>query len=842
MKIILLDSNSLINRAYFALSHGTPLTNKKGQPTGAIHGFFAMLLKLIEEEAPTHIGAAFDVHAPTFRHALYTPYKGTRKPMPEDLVPQFPEIKKLLKLMDVAVLEKEGFEADDILGTLANKFDAETIIVTGDRDCLQLVSDTTKVYLTVMGISKVEKYDLARLAEEGFTPESFLDYKALRGDCSDNIPGIPGIGEKTAKTLLDIYKTLDKVLDSANEMKGALAEKIASGREIALLSKQLATINRSVPLDCGLDTLAFKPKFSEEFLSALAELELAAVYRKATALAETKKDFEVKPIAADYETVELETITEALDALRPMKEVGLLLSDAIRFASSENREYVLTPAADLFGGPDFDSAAAAVLGALNGKKTYVYDLKKLLKQAGAGFGEGCFDVMVAAHLDSGSRAMKTAADALFGYGFKESAAHLFSLGKKLEASLVEKRLWDAYKNIEFPLIFVLKDMEAGGFAVEKGTLLELDKKYTEELTALTEEIYRDAGQSFNINSPKQMGEILFDKLDLRRGKKTKSGYSVDADILEKLSGEHPIIDKILRYRRIMKLKSTYIDGLVKLIGKDGRIRTVFNQCVTSTGRLSSTEPNLQNIPVRTAEGRELRRAFTAAPGGVLISADYSQIELRLLAHFSGDSELIKAYRQNDDIHTLTASEIFGVGLENVTPEMRSNAKAVNFGIIYGISAFGLASNISIPTYIAREFIEKYFMTYPKVKEYMDGNVAYARENGYIRSLSGRIRDIPELRADNHNVRAFGERIAMNMPLQGTAADLIKIAMIKVHKRLANMKSKLILQVHDELIVDAAPEEAEEVKSILKEEMENAAELSVPLIVNIGAGKNWFDAK
>lgn len=851
MKLILLDSNSLAYRAHYAMSAtGKVLANREGVPTGAVHGFFTMLLKLIADEKPTHIAAAFDVHAPTFRHSVYAPYKGTRKPMPEELVVQMPIIKELLGLMNVPVLEMEGFEADDILGTLARRFDKPTVIVTGDKDSFQLIDDTTTVFFTRQGMSNIDKYTPEFLLEkEGLTPRQFLDYKALRGDVSDNIPGIAGIGEKTAKVLLDKYGTLEAVLSAKDELNGALAEKIGGGREAALLSKQLATIVTDVPIFADEKSLRFQMNFSEELFSRLAELELTAVSKKLQTMQRESSPFDDEcgivaepPVVFSVATEDIDSLEKVAAVLSGAEKVGLYLSDKVSFSVDGATEYVIAVADDLFG-IDYSDALKSVLDGARGKTLCVYDVKSLLSRLDVGSVENSFDLMLAAHLDSGSRPMKGAADCLASYGYSENACGVFLLSEKLRTGLSDKGMSALYSDTEFPLIRVLAQMEKSGFTVSRAVLSELSAKYSDELSSLTETIYSYAGGAFNVNSGKQLGEILFEKLGLRHGKKNKTGtYSVDVGVLEKLADESPIIAPILRYRTIFKLKSTYADGLQTLIKGDGKIHTVFNQCVTATGRLSSTEPNLQNIPTRTAEGREIRRAFSASKGRILISADYSQIELRLLAHFSGDGELIRAYTENADIHALTASQIYNIPIELVTPEMRSSAKAVNFGIIYGISAFGLAENTSLPRYVAKEFIERYFQTYPAVKKYMDGCVSFAVEHGYVTSWLGRRRSVPELMSSNHNVRSFGERVAMNMPLQGTAADVVKRAMLGVSKRLSNMKSDLILQVHDELIVDAVQDEADEVEEILRTEMENAGKFAVPLSVNVGRGEDWYSAK
>ncbi|MDR2634842.1 MAG: DNA polymerase I [Clostridiales bacterium] len=851
MKLLLLDSNSLVNRAFYALGTSSSLTTKDGLPTGAILGFMNMLLKLIEEEKPTHIAAAFDLRGPLFRHDIAPNYKGTRKPMPDELGLQIEPLKELLTEMGVTVLSLRRYEADDIIGTvagIAERGGADVVIVTGDRDCLQLISDKTNVFLTKTGVRDLKKYGREELKADGFTPESFLDYKALAGDSSDNIPGISGIGEKTAKELLAEFGTLENILVSYERLSGAKRVKIENGRESALLSKRLATIVRDVPIAVDFDRLAFKGTYGGEFLAALRKLELTGVIKRLKLAPERAKvedesaGFIPETPTRDTETV---TVSKAGDLARIIaggETVSFIIDGEIRFALDPAREYVVDVNRDLFGeGMDYDEAVSEFLNAVSGKFIIAFDVKSFMHKGGERAADGgFFDCMLAAHLAGGSRPVRDLAPVLNSYGLSKSAANLFVLKERLESELKKQGLTEVFSDLETPLVRVLYNMEKRGFRADIAVLKELGEKYETELNSLTAEISDLAGVVFNINSPKQLGEILFDKLKLPHGKKNKTGgYSVDSDILEDLVGLHPVVAAVLRYRKLSKLKSTYADGLAKLIAADGKIHTSFKQCITSTGRLSSTEPNLQNIPTRNAESKEIRRAFTASEGRILISADYSQIELRLLAHFSGDAALIAAYNKNDDIHALTASEIFGVPLCNVTPEMRKNAKAVNFGIIYGISAFGLSEGISIPVYKAKEFIERYFITYPCVREFMNSNIEFAKKHGYVKTFGGRVRNIPELNSANRNIRGFGERAAMNMPLQGAAAEIIKKAMLGIERRFADMKSGLILQVHDELIADAAEDEAEEAERIIREEMEGAVSFSVPLSVNIESGKTWY---
>lgn len=831
-KLLLIDANSLIHRAYHALPN---LKTSKGVHTGAIYGFLTLFLRIVKELAPSHVAAAFDLKAPTFRHKLYAPYKGTRKPMDAELAEQFEPLKELLSLMRVPVVSLEGYEADDILGTLSVKFEGDTVVLTGDRDSFQLVSDTTRVFWTKKGVSEVEIYDLQRLAEDGFTPQSFIDYKALRGDPSDNIPGVPGVGEKTAKQLLDEYKTLDEVLVHANEIKGKLGATLAESRDIALLSRTLATIDTAVPLDVTEEDLRFENVYSAEVQKRLAELELTSV------AARMKFSGESPAPAVEFKKTVVE-VKSAEDV--PATNGGVIaavIGDKVMFSFDGSTEYVADCAQDLFAeGMAFDEAVALV-GRFAEERTLVcYDYKGISKKYGIR-AKDFFDVMIAAHLTRGSAPIKSIEAVLGAEGYDVGAAELFRYAESAKKQIEAQELQKVFYEVEQPLVGVLASMEERGIAVNESTLAKLKVKYEEKLAKLTADIHEAAGSNFNIASPKQLGEVLFEKLGLRHGKKTKTGYSVSEDVLSGLVDEHPVVGQVLEWRHYAKLLGTYVTGMQPLVNR-GRIHTEFNQCITATGRLSSTNPNLQNIPVRGEEAKDVKSAFVASEGCVLVSADYSQIELRMLAHFSADEKLIEAYNNAADIHALTASQILGVPQSEVTPAQRRDAKAVNFGIIYGMSDFGLAENLSIPKYKAKEFIERYFATYPKVKEYMDGNVAFAREHGYSVTLLGRRRNLAEINSSNYLLRSAAERMAMNTPLQGSAADVVKLAMIAVEKRLSGMKSKMILQIHDELIVDAAEDEADEVLAILKQEMENAVTLRVPLVAQANKATNWGELK
>lgn len=833
-RLLLIDANSIVHRAYHALPN---LMTSKGAHTGAIYGFLTIFLRIVAELSPTHVAAAFDLKAPTFRHRLYAPYKGTRKPMDAELAEQFEPLKELLALMRVPVVSKEGYEADDILGTLSAHTDDDTVILTGDRDSFQLVSPTTRIYWTKKGVSDVEVIDLARLAADGFTPQSFIDYKALRGDPSDNIPGVPGVGEKTAKLLLEQYKTLDEVLNHAGEVKGKLGETLAASRDIAELSRTLATIDKDVPLEIDEEALRFSGVYSEDVRSRLRELELNSLAGRMTFASA-----DGTPVARAYEktVVRLSSCKEIADAAEGDR-FAVVIGESVSFAFSEDKEYSVECAQDLFAeGPTFDEALDAVKKLAEGRTLVCYDFKALKKKYGFA-PKDFFDVMIAAHLTRGSAPIKSVEAVLGAEGMDVGAAEMLRYARTAGESLAAQGLDRLFYEVEQPLALVLAAMEERGICVDEDRLAALKVKYENILSELTDKIYAAAGTTFNIASPKQLGEVLFDKLGLKHGKKTKTGYSVSEDVLTGLAEAHPVVKYVLEWRHYAKLLGTYVTGMQPLVSR-GKIHTEFNQCVTATGRLSSMNPNLQNIPVRGEEAKDVKSAFVASDGCVLVSADYSQIELRMLAHLSGDEKLIEAYNNSEDIHALTASRILGIPQNEVTPAQRRDAKAVNFGIIYGMSDYGLSENISVPVYKAKEFIEKYFATYPKVREYMDSNVAFAREHGYSVTMLGRRRNLKDITSSNYLTRSAAERMAMNTPLQGSAADVVKLAMLAVEKRLAGMKSKMILQIHDELIVDAAEDEADEIVRILKEEMENAVKLRVPLIAEANTAKNWGDLK
>lgn len=835
-KILLLDSNSLMHRAYHALPN---LKSTKGLYTGAIYGFLSILLKIIKEQNPTHIAAAFDLHGPTFRHEMYKEYKATRKPMDEELRQQVEPLKELITAMGIKIVSMQGYEGDDILGTLSKRFDDDCVIVTGDRDSFQLVSPTTKVFWTKKGVSDIEVYDVDRLLQDGFTVQQFIDYKALRGDTSDNVPGIPGVGEKTAKQLLEQFGSLENILANADKIPGKLGQNVANNKELALLSKELVTINCNVPVECTLDDIAFTPVYSSAVKQKLAEFEITSLANRMT-FDDTKED--AIPVAKHVEknVVSLTSEDEIVDAVKGDR-IAIVIGKNLSFAVDEKTEYTVSCVEDLFSeGIGFDQALETLKHLAKDRELVCYDYKNMSKEYGFSQ-EKFFDVMIAAHLARGSAPIKNIEQVLGADGYEIGAVELLAESENLRTQLAQQGLNELFFDVEQPLCVVLRNMEERGVRVSTDVLKALEAKYGAIIQRLTDEIFAITGEPFNIASPKQLGEVLFDKLGLPHGKKTKTGYSVSEDVLSNLADKHPIVNLVLEYRHYAKLQSTYVVGLQPLVNR-GRIHTEFNQCITQTGRLSSTNPNLQNIPARSDEAKDIKSAFIASDGCVLVSADYSQIELRLLAHMSGDEQLIEAFNHDDDIHAITASQILGIPVSEVTPAQRRDAKAVNFGIIYGISGFGLAENLSIPQYKAREFIQNYFVMHPKVREFMDRCIADARERGYSLTMTGRRRNLSDLNASNYMVRSAAERMAMNTPLQGSAADIIKIAMINVENRLKGMKSKMILQIHDELIIDAAKDEEEEVKKILSYEMENAVRLSVPLVAEAKVAENWGELK
>lgn len=852
-KLVLIDGNSLINRAFYATP---PMSAKDGTPTNAVFAFVNMLVKMIGDVSPSYMLVAFDRKEPTFRHLMYGEYKGTRKPMPDDLRPQIDVMKKLLDALGIRRYEKAGIEADDIIGSAAKKFSVPTVIITGDKDSFQLVDETTSVYFTRRGISELDVYSNENFKEKtGIEPLQIIDLKSMMGDNSDNIPGIAGVGEKTAISLVQTYGTLENMYDHIGELKGKLKEKAENSREIAFLSKKLATIDTSQEIPFSLGDLAFSFPFPYSAKTAFLAYDLRSLVKREDIFAGEEengktaenRESEVLPETVEAEDLSLATNIDGKNFVYVSDENGVHVYDG-------KKEYCFRVRKDFFDrgfGYDEILLAMKTLFEREDNHAVVYgkkDLRHELDLFGIALRAKADDCEIENYLAEFDGKQETAKDLAFrlGIGWECPAFALFRVHEELSGKLESDGMGSLYRDLELPLADVLYEMEVNGFKIDVNALDRMSADFGGRIKVLLDKIREIAGEPFNPNSPKQLGVVLFEKLGLKAGKKTKSGYSTNADVLESLEDEHEIVPMILEYRRLQKLYSTYIEGFRPLIDKKtGLVHTCFNQTLTTTGRLSSKEPNLQNIPVRDKEGKEIRKLFVSSfENGKIVGADYSQIELRLLAHFSGCKPLIDAYLHGDDIHALTASQVFGVPLDSVTPEMRRNAKAVNFGIIYGISDFGLAKQLKISPKKAGEYIKKYFETYSSVKEYMDSNVAFAKEHGYVKTMLGRKRMIPEINSPNFNLRSFGERAAMNMPLQGTAADIIKIAMLGVAKRLKEekLKSKLILQVHDELLIDTEAGEVEQVKKILKEEMEGAASLSVPLTVETECGDRWFDAK
>ena len=849
--LIAVDGNSLMHRAFYALPD---MRSSDGTPTGAIHGFFSMLLPLLAQR-PGYAAVAFDMHGPTFRHEKYTEYKAGRKETPTELRSQFPLLKDILREMRIAVCETPRYEADDIIGTLSRKGMEQgirTLIVTGDRDSFQLVNDSVHVLFTKKGITETDEYDPGMLMERyGLTPDRMRDLKALMGDSSDHIPGIPGIGEKTALSLLAKYGTLEGVLTNRNDISGKLGEKVRDNADLAELSYWLGTIDTAAPVEIGLRDCAFDPSAMSNARPTLLKLGMRAVASKLPESVE-----EVKEERISTETTEITSKEQLAAAARETagsSVLALSFGKEISFSVAQDRTYVVRGGETLFDEP---LAESDVLKAFQTyledekKKLIVFDYKKLLRDSascGISLNNAVHDIMIADYLLNSIKpapAFDHVVNDFYGIS-SDLAGYMLPVYDSQSKQMRRDGLDKLYETIELPLSRILAKMEETGFCVDEATLRELDEQFSARIDELRQRIYESAGEEFNILSPKQLGIILFEKLRLPYAKKTKTGFSTDAETLDRIRSYHPIVPLILEYRNVTKLKSTYIDGLLSARNpSDGRVRSRFNQCLTATGRISSSEPNLQNIPVRTELGREIRKAFVASEGCVLVDADYSQIELRILAHLSGDERMIDAFRRGNDIHRQTASEVFEVPFDQVTDDMRRAAKAVNFGIVYGISDFGLSNNLEIPVSRARDYIRMYFERYPSVNAFMQECVRSGRENGFAVTMFGRRRLLPELKSNNFNTRSFGERVAMNMPIQGSAADIIKIAMIRVDEMLSRngLRSKLILQVHDELIVDALKEEQERVCALVREAMENAAVLSVPLTVEMKTGNSWYETK
>lgn len=875
-KLVLIDGHSILNRAFY----GVPdLTNSEGLHTNAIYGFLNILFKILDEETPDYLTVAFDLSAPTFRHVMYQEYKGTRKPMADELRQQVPVIKEVLTAMGIMCISKEGFEADDILGTLAKRAESENIevaLVSGDRDLLQIATDVIKIRIpkTKAGKTEIEDYYAKDVVSVmGVTPKAFIDLKALMGDTADNIPGVPKVGQKTATELMVKYQSLDSIYDNLEEItKNSIRESLRENKDLAYLSQTLATIKTDVPLDYDFESARVHNFYTDEAYKYFKRLEF-------------------KNMLSRFETnISYDDVTETFRLIEDITESDTYVSSLISGGKNiglaniyENGELLgLTIATEdevvfirkwLFLTEDY------LFGYLNkignsSVNVATCEIKQLYKFSDVTYKDTLEDCIIGAYLNNPIKndySISDIANEYLGMMIPDKA-QLFkkmslkdALDKcpkealeyscynayvclhampKIKERLKSAGMYDLYKNIEMPLTYVLYDMEMQGIEVVPAKLDEYSKMLSENIDVIEKTIFNAAGCEFNINSPKQLGEVLFEKMHLPGGKKTKTGYSTAADVLEKLSNEYPIVKDILSYRAYTKLKSTYAEGLKAYIDENNRIHSTFNQTITATGRLSSTEPNLQNIPIRMELGRQIRKVFVPKPGFVFMDADYSQIELRVLASLAGDEMLIKAYSEHADIHRITASQVFHVPFDEVTDLQRRNAKAVNFGIVYGISAFGLGEDLGISSKEAKVYIEDYFKTYPKIKDYLDNTVDDARKNGYTSTYYGRRRPIPELTSSNFMQRAFGERVAMNSPIQGTAADIIKIAMIRVFERLKkeNLESKLILQVHDELLIETKIEEEQRVEDILREEMVNATNLAVKMEIDLNKGSDWFEAK
>ena len=847
-KLVLIDGNSLLNRAFYA----TPVfSTRDGRPTNAIFGFIKLLFKVLSDVKPQYLIVAFDLKAPTFRHKMFDGYKATRKPMPDELAAQVEPLKELLAEMHIAMCSKEGLEADDIIGTLSNKFDVHSYIYTGDRDSYQLVDEKTDVCFTRKGVSDLIKLNAGNFrAEVGLDPAQIVDLKALMGDKSDNIPGVPGIGEKTARGLIEKYGSLDGVYANLGEIKGAVKTKLEDNRQSAYLSYKLAKIDRNCDIDIDISVCTPPQRFSAAVKKMFSAFEFRSllkedIFEEVNGAEEGSINY--PELIKDSSAEQFFAAAKAADG-----RYFVVFGDCCLHVWFGKEEHELSLSASLLDDYLDHGQFVSCLKFLfsDDTNTVIIDDFKSAMHSLAGFGVECRckfeDLSLIVYLcgESGGETLKKLCDnRMLDYNCRAFCVGM--LYEEYKKSLEESGCMRLYEEIEKPLVKVLYDMETEGVTVSSDELEKLGKKYSAIIAELTAEIHADCGCEFNINSPSQLGEVLFEKLGLKSGKRGRNGkYSTNADILEKLAEENPVAGKVLRFRFYQKLLSTYIDGMRPFIGKDGLIHTTYNLTITATGRLSSANPNLQNITEREEEGKELRKVFIPRSGNVFIDADYSQIELRLLAHFSGCKELIQAYNEGKDIHSITASQVFGVAPEDVTPKMRREAKAVNFGIIYGISEYGLARNLGIPFSTAKEYIERYFATYSAVKDYMNANVEFAREHGYVSTLTGRRRFIPELKSANVNIRQFGERAAMNMPLQGSSADIIKIAMINVERRLQSegFHAKLILQVHDELVLDCPIEEKDRAAELLQHEMENAVKLEVPLTVEVHSGNNWYDAK
>ncbi len=841
MKLMIFDSNSILNRAFFGMP---PLTSRDGRPTNAVYGFLNIISRLIDDLKPDFIAAAFDVRAKTFRHKMYEGYKAQRKGMPPELASQMDIAKAMLSAMNIEILEKEGYEGDDVIGTVVTEFSKnghECFIVTGDRDSLQLVSENVKVLLAVSKASGTEYnvYDKQAVCEKyGVDPVKLIDVKSIMGDSSDNIPGVSGIGEKGAIALIQKFGSLEGVYENIDspEIKKGQRDKLINSKDMAFLSKQLVIIDKNAPIIVNEDSCRVKPYNNVKLLDLFRDLNFTNAINR---FGLNEEHTESELIVSGNEI----TCNQMINMAKEAGEIYYLLEKDRFFASFSEESFSCDISEEIF----------SEILANDSIKKITYSVKpaiKLLYDKGLEYKSLDFDIKVAAYVLNPSVSKYELFDLISTYAgvsvssMSAACVCLKKARNKMDMLLNDTGMTSLYYDIERPLTSVLAQMEHLGFSLDKERLYAFGEELNKRIDNLTDMIYFYAGEKFNINSPKQLGDVLFNKLKLPVISKNKTGYSTGAEVLEKLRGYHEIIDCILEFRQYAKLKSTYVDGFVDLIDEGGRIHSVFHQTITQTGRISSSEPNLQNIPVRHGIGRELRKMFTAPKGYKLIDADYSQIELRVLAHIANDETMLNAFNNNSDIHSITASQVFRVPLEMVTPEMRSKAKAVNFGIVYGISEFSLAGDIKVSRKQAKEYIESYFDTYKGIKEYLDETVLAAKKNGFVTTMFGRRRYIPELSVQNHNIRSFGERVAKNTPIQGSAADILKIAMVNVAIKLKenNMNSRIILQVHDELIIESPDNEVDKAMAILKTEMEAAGNLSLPLSVDIGIGDSWYEAK
>ncbi len=837
-KLLLIDGNSILNRAFFALPF---LSDNQGRNVNAVYGFLNIFLKCIQDYSPDKVVVAFDMRGHNFRKDLYSEYKANRKGMPEDLASQMPILDEILQLMQVTVVKKAGVEADDIIGTISTHFDGESLIISGDKDMLQLVSPTVTVLLTKRGVTEVEIVDPAYLQEVyHLTPKQVIEYKALRGDTSDNIPGVKGVGEKTAMQLLEKYGDIDSIYANIDAQKGALKDKLLNDKDMAFVSRTLATIVTNADISYDLDNCSL-PNFDTQVKQRLEQLQFKSILARLNFAVTSEEEI------VQVETVEVNTrsqLEQLVVDFQHSKFAFHLNGAEVLLANDRKKQYVIR-ISDNFLDEITEESFCSIISPLllSDVPKIVYDVKALrhkLDQMGLTINNVIHDVCLMQYLVE-YRSYKDVESLCGANGYEQLGAGIFVVADKLHAQLVEHGVEHLYKDVELPLADLLYRMEIEGVKVDVQLLEQMSKDLHAQLDKLTQQIYLVAEETFNVNSPMQLSRILFEKLQLPHGRKTQRGYSTDNEILESLLDKHPIIQLILEYRKVAKLLSTYIDGIKPCL-RQGVVHTTFNQTLTSTGRLSSSEPNLQNIPIRTEFGKEIRKVFVSKHG-VFVGADYSQIELRLLAAFSKDENLLNCYRKGQDIHTAVASEILGIPQEMVNPDMRRMAKAVNFGIIYGISDYGLSQNAKISVIKAREYIKLYFEKYPTIKNYLDNCVEQAKRDGYVTTITGRRRQIPEIKSSNYNMRSFGERAAMNMPLQGSAADIMKIAMLKVDEALrkAGLKSKIVLQIHDELIVDCFIEEAEDVKRIVVEQMESAVELLCPLVAQTEQGENLYEA-